>query len=130
MWRLVFKDMKRIIPPFLIILSGCPLSAAETSLDETLKEMEMRDVLLEELDECLRVMATSACVKTYEQQCADAFTSDEQNIPGVMKLDEADDPSPFGVTSIWQAVDYGTLSYTRDAFPAAVSAGVYFMTGE
>jgi hypothetical protein len=122
--------MRRIAVAFLVVLSGSPPSAAESSLDETLKEMEMRDLLLEELDECLRVMETSACVKTYEERCADAFTSDEENIAGTAKLDEADATSPLGGTPVWRLVDYPKLSYTREAFPAATAVETGFTTGE
>ena len=113
-----------------MILCGSPLSAAETSLAEALKEMEIRDVLLEELDECLRVMSTSACVKTYQEQCADVFTPAEENIAAAMALEEADATSPPGGSSIWRVVDYATLSYTREEFPATVPAGADFTTGE
>ena len=84
--------MRRVTLPLLVVLGGSPLYAAETSLEETLQEMEMRDVQLEQLDESLRDMTTSACVKTYEQQCADAFATAEESSAGVMQLESDDNP--------------------------------------
>jgi hypothetical protein len=91
--------------------------------------MEMREVLLEELDDCLRAMTTSACVKTYQQKCDDLFSKDEELIAGAMEVDAENDPHVDG-TPIWHLKNFRELSYTQDAFPSKFPDAAFLLTGE
>jgi hypothetical protein len=127
--RRLFK-MRPIIFLILILTFGNSANAAAPSIDQTLGDMEIRDVLLEELEGCLEVMTTSACVKTYEEKCADFFSTDEDLMAGSMELDTEGESHPPGNTFIWRADQYEALSYTDDEFPSNFSDQVDLLTRE
>lgn len=122
--------MRHIIFFILIFTCGNSAYAAEQTIVDILDDMEMRDVLLEELEGCLEVMTTSACVTTYHEKSADVYSTDEDLIVGSMELDAEGESHPFGNTYIWQADQFGVLSYTDDEFPSSFSDQVDLLTRE
>ena len=114
----------------LIFVIGYPVDAAESSIEEMIGDMEMRDVLLEELGECLKVMTTSLYVKTYEEKSSDLFPTDEDTISEAKELAFVGDPSSLNGMFVWQSMNYGTLSYSREEFPTDFSDEVTLLTRE
>jgi len=121
--------MKQSIFVALISTISNPAYTADVSLTDMIDDMEMRDVLLGELDECLKVMTTSLCVKTYKDKSSDVFNN-EDTPTEVKELAFVGNPSSLSGAYIWQAVNYGTLSYTSEEFPTDFSDEVTLLTRE
>jgi hypothetical protein len=74
-------------------------------------------------------MATSECVKTYQQQCNDLISREEDLIVGAVVLEHENDP-PLGGTPIWQQKNYRNLSYTLDEYPSNFPDAAFHLIGE
>ena len=118
--------MPSLCLPFVCL----PVCADWSTIDATLKDLETRDVLLGELDDCLRFMATSECVKTYQQQCDDLFSNEEELNAGAMPLEDENAPPLLGGTPVWHLKNYRNLSYTQDEFPSNFPDAASLLTGE
>lgn len=122
--------MRHIIFLILAPTFGNSAYAAEQTIVDLLNDMEMRDVLLQELEGCLETMTTSACVTTYHEKSADVFSTDEELMAGSMELDADGESHHLGNTFIWQANQYEPLSYTDAEFPSNFSDQVDLLTRE